>query len=482
VPYALVLDRLYVHGDRRLGQKRGIALHSRDTAIVNSYVADCKGIGQDTQAISGYNGPGPYLIENNYLEGAGENFMIGGADPSIPNLVPSNIVFRRNHLHKPLEWRAPILAAVTRVAAAAVAGGGSLPAGTYAYTVVARRMAGQTSRATSEASAPVSAAVTAGGAVTISWSAVAGAEDYLVYGRTPGTSNRYWKTTALFFTDTGGAGTSGTPAKATRWSVKNLFELKNGQDILIEGNVFENLWVADQPGYAIVLTPRNQNGRAPWTVVQRVTFRNNVVRHSAGGVNILGRDNLQPSQQTNHITLQNNLFEDLTAAVWGSGSRFLVLGGGLDAITIDHNTVLTTSTGVVWFYGAANTRVAYTNNMSAHNTYGIMGDGHAPGVNSIDAYLPGSVVTHNALAGGSASKYPAGNFMPTMLQWQNGFVNFAAGDYRLSAASPLKRAATDGNDVGADVEMIQVQTGVALTGGSLPVLQPPSGVRVRTSF
>jgi hypothetical protein len=372
---------------------------------------------------------------------------------------------------------------VTQVAAAAVARGGSLPAGTYAYTVVARRMAGQTSKATSETSAAVSATVTVGSAVTISWSPVADADEYLVYGRTPGTLNRYWKTTAPFFTDTGAAGTSGTPAKATRWSVKNLFELKNGQDVLIEGNVFENLWIADQAGYAIVLTPRNQNGRAPWTVVQRVTFRHNVVRHSAGGVNILGRDNLQPSHQTNHITVQHNLFEDLTAAIWGSGSRFLVLGGGLDAITIDHNTVLTTNNAVVWLYGAASTRVTYTNNMSAHNAYGIMGNGYAPGLTSLDAYLPGSVVTHNAFAGGNASKYPAGNYVPTMLGWQKGFVNFAAGDYRLSDASPLKRAATDGTDVGADIEKIGVETTVALTGASSPPLQPPKGVRVlRTSF
>ena len=31
VPYAFILDRLYVHGDPELGQKRGIALHSSDT-------------------------------------------------------------------------------------------------------------------------------------------------------------------------------------------------------------------------------------------------------------------------------------------------------------------------------------------------------------------------------------------------------------------------------------------------------------------
>jgi hypothetical protein len=31
--------------------------------------------------------------------------MFGGADPSIPDLVPSDIEIRRNHLFKPLSWK-----------------------------------------------------------------------------------------------------------------------------------------------------------------------------------------------------------------------------------------------------------------------------------------------------------------------------------------------------------------------------------------
>ena len=36
----------------------------------------------------GWNGPGPFLIENNYLEAAGENIMFGGNDPSHPAADP----------------------------------------------------------------------------------------------------------------------------------------------------------------------------------------------------------------------------------------------------------------------------------------------------------------------------------------------------------------------------------------------------------
>ena len=77
VPHHLVIDRCYIHGVPAYVQRRGIALNSGDTQILNSYISEIKGAGWETQAIAGWNGPGPYLIENNYIEGASENIMIG---------------------------------------------------------------------------------------------------------------------------------------------------------------------------------------------------------------------------------------------------------------------------------------------------------------------------------------------------------------------------------------------------------------------
>jgi hypothetical protein len=69
VPNHLVMDRCYLHGNPGNGQRRGLALNSGDTRVVNSYFADFKGVDKekDTQAIVGWNGPGPFVIENNYL-------------------------------------------------------------------------------------------------------------------------------------------------------------------------------------------------------------------------------------------------------------------------------------------------------------------------------------------------------------------------------------------------------------------------------
>lgn len=104
VPHHLIIDRSYIHGFKTQEVQRGIALNSAETNITNSYISDVHGIGYDTQAICGWNGPGPYKIINNYLEGAGENVMFGGAPASIPNLVPTDIEVRNNYFYKPLSW------------------------------------------------------------------------------------------------------------------------------------------------------------------------------------------------------------------------------------------------------------------------------------------------------------------------------------------------------------------------------------------
>jgi len=105
VPRDLVVDRCYIHGDSLVGAKRCVALDSAATTVTGSYISDCKRIGQDAQAIAGFNGPGPFTVSNNYLEGSGENIMFGGADPAIPNLVPADIRITGNLISKPVSWR-----------------------------------------------------------------------------------------------------------------------------------------------------------------------------------------------------------------------------------------------------------------------------------------------------------------------------------------------------------------------------------------
>jgi hypothetical protein len=105
LPKNIVLDRIYAHGDPTSNLRRCIALNGAHMAVIDSYISDCHEQGADSQAIAGWNGSGPFKIVNNYLEGASENILFGGSDPVIPNLIPSDIEIRRNHVYKPLSWK-----------------------------------------------------------------------------------------------------------------------------------------------------------------------------------------------------------------------------------------------------------------------------------------------------------------------------------------------------------------------------------------
>ena len=351
VPHNLIVDRVYMHGGGSVGQKRGIALNSASTTIQNSYISDIKSSEQDSQAICGWNGPGPYVITNNYLEAAGENVMFGGADPSIPGLVPSDITFTGNHLAKQLAWR------------------------------------GQA------------------------------------------------------------------------WIVKNLLELKNAQRVTIEGNVLEHNWVAAQPGYAVLFTPRNQSGTAPWSVVQDVTFTNNVVRYVSSALNILGTDDLRPSEVANDITIRNNLFEDISGRKFGGDGRLLLINGGRN-ITIDHNTVLNDGSATLYAYGTAVQGFVFTNNIILDNKYGVMGDNATPGIGTIGRYFPNSLFLRNIIVGAPASSFPEGNYYPPTTD-DVGFVDFAGRNYRLSETSPYQASGSDGSHIGCDIDALNAAAGTA---------------------
>jgi Carbohydrate binding module (family 6) len=350
VPKNLIVDRVYIHGDVTYGQKRAIGLNSGTTAIINSYITEIKADGQDSQAIAGWNGTGPYTISNNYLEAAGENILIGGADPGIPNLIPSDITISQNYLTKQLAWRTQL-----------------------------------------------------------------------------------------------------------QWNVKNLLELKNAQRVVIDGNLLEYSWQAAQSGYAVVFTPRNQDGTAPWSVVQQVQFTNNIVRHVAAGVNILGLDDEHPSQLTNNIVVRNNLFDDISARTYGGDGRFVLINGGAN-ITFDHNTVMQDGWTALYADGVPTTGFVFTNNIIPDYSWAIMGGDASPGNGTIAAYFPGSIFSKGVFAGAPASSYPAGNYYPIDLA-SVGFVDLANRNYRLALGSPYRNAATDGSDVGCNVDAVIAATG-----------------------
>jgi hypothetical protein len=367
LPHDLIFDRVYVHGHPDTTVRRGIALNSASTAVIDSWISDCHEESAESQAIMGWNGPGPFKIVNNYLEGAGENIMFGGVDPKIKNLVPSDIEFRRNHCFKPRTWKT-------------------------------------------------------------------GEPDY---------GKRHWM-------------------------VKNLFELKNAQRVLIDGNVFEHNWVDAQNGFAILFTVRNQDGGAPWSVVQDVTFTNNIVRRVAAVINLSGIDNNHPSAQSRRFHIVNNLFEEVNGQRWGGGNGTFLQIGGVPDVYVAHNTILQ-SGSIIFAHHGPNAGFVFSDNIAAHNEYGMVGDGHGIGNPTIGFYFPGGIFKRNVIAGGKRENYPADNFFLNSLA-EAGFVDQVRGDYRLAASSKYKKAATDGKDIGCDVDALgkSAVVGAPLTRPHLP--------------
>lgn len=366
VPHHLVIDRCYIHGFATQEVQRGISLNSAETAVINSYISDIHGRGYDTQAICGWTGPGPFQIINNYLEGAGENVMFGGADSKITDLVPSDIEIRRNHFFKPLSWKK-------------------------------------------------------------------GDPSFVPLPPLPGSS-------------------------LDHWSVKNLFELKNARRVVIDGNVFENNWIDAQAGRGILFTVRNDEGTAPWSIVEDITFTNNTLKNSPAGVSLLGKDELHPSQQSRNLKVINNLFVEGIEGAWLTMT-------GFHHAAFEHNTHFQRG-NIMSLYGSPSLGFIYRNNLTVRgpNGYGVFGDSEGEGRRGLERYCPGAIFAGNIIAAANQNIYPTGNFYPAALAGVQ-----LGPDYRLLPTSPFKKKGTDGKDPGVDMPALEAaQAGT----GAVPIPTP----------
>jgi len=71
LPHHIIFDRCYLHGDPTVGARRGVAMNGADIAVIDSYLSDFKEVGNDSQALSAWNGSGPFKIVDDYLEARG---------------------------------------------------------------------------------------------------------------------------------------------------------------------------------------------------------------------------------------------------------------------------------------------------------------------------------------------------------------------------------------------------------------------------
>lgn len=102
-PDNVILDRCLFIADPNNGGKRAINGNCRSFSLINSY-GDNFWFSDDAQVFATDNGPGPYLIQNNYMVSSGENIIFGGGDSISPAMMPGNVIIRGNYLTKPLSW------------------------------------------------------------------------------------------------------------------------------------------------------------------------------------------------------------------------------------------------------------------------------------------------------------------------------------------------------------------------------------------
>jgi uncharacterized protein YjdB len=289
----IILDRSYVHGHSGLNLQRCVLMHAEHAAVIDSWLSQCHYKGSDSQAIVAWNTNGPLKIENNHLEGAGENVMFGGSTPAA-NTIPADIEIRRNHFYKPASWQ--------------------LPDGT------------------------------------------------------------------------------------SRWTVKNLFEIKFAERVLLEGNVFDGNWRDGQDGHAfnIKLSARGSGDR-----VQDITIRYNILRRTRYGLKIV-------SPATRVVVEHNLLLVD-------SGRLFTLLAGTRDVHLLyntgRHTGNIITSTegnyGHRRFIARGNIWGGWKDDNSPGG-YGVKGGG-AEGTSTLNADFRDWIYENNGHIGRVASRYPAGN-------------------------------------------------------------------------
>ena len=240
----------------------------------------------------------------------------------------------------------------------------------------------------------------------------------------------------------------------TQYPMKSLLEFKAARRVLVTGNTFENNPAKSQNGFALLITPRNQGGKAPWSVTSDIAIVDNRFINVGSGLNIMGHDYTYPSQLTQRLLVRDNIL-GITGLNGANGWAFMFIDGGSD-YTITHNTIIDTAVAPATpDVAAANSapkisNFVFTNNLSTHTAYGFFGASVGEGTRALNTYFTNWTFSRNVIVGRPVAYYPAGNFFPATVAAVD-FVNYAGGNYTLAASSPYNNAGTDGLDIGATV-------------------------------
>ena len=418
-PHHLIMDRALIYReDYSTGNptpqlvKNGFESHCTRLSVLESHISGINAPGVESHAMATHNSTGVWSVINSYFEAGGISFINGGAFPLIPNARVEDVEFRRNRFHKPMEKK-------------------NLP-------------------------------------------------------------------------------------QAHRWSAKTAFETKNGKYWTIDENLFDGGWIGSDQRTLVNFNalPSDTGSQA---TVQDIQFTHNVVRQGPAGF-LIGRvpGPYESAPFPARLLFYNNLFTELGGSNYGTpawcqqdcspeaqGQGFIV-STVYENMILRHNTMLVRRS-IIDVEGSSNRAMLFQDNIVNHGSiivdgdlgYGIKGGGNNPGCPSIDpllsgctdvqptgnpVYFAGSNFNKNIITGLKYdTRYPqnagypfqsVNYYYPTQTpssptgfaNIDNHFVNRAGGNYRIAAGTPGDNGASDGTDVGANIDLTDLVSANAVTG------------------
>ncbi len=239
------------------------------------------------------------------------------------------------------------------------------------------------------------------------------------------------------------------------WVVKNLFELKNGRKVLVEGNRMVGSWGGfTQTGGAILLTPKNQSGsngtnQCPICAVEDVTIRNNWVSKAGAALQLAyaRSDNGGWPADSGRFSIHDNQFDRLQyATCYLCGHYLTQISAGYDPLNPPPSTLHDISVRNNSFYldgtgwlppgkGDGNghgflmvaapptgiSNIVFTNNVVNAGNFPIFSTGGGTSncfTNRLNNYatalstcwIGASAFTSNVILNSGPGTYPAGNY------------------------------------------------------------------------
>ncbi|MBI3680142.1 MAG: hypothetical protein HY235_07065 [Acidobacteria bacterium] len=462
-PHHIELTQVYIHGrSSRTAANEGprfcLVLNAAHTTIRDSYISECKKEGEESKGIGAWQAPGPLLIKNNYIEAASLNILLGGAPTAIPGHVVGDgdgtgkgggVVIEGNHFSKQLYWKYQAGPGQPK------APFGPCQEGSYQLDTSKGRLYWCEHDGTG-----------------LAWTPHPACSDGEYFRRNDVAQNcaagACWVCRGGSFEQVTG------PYRGGSYVVKGVIETKSLMNGLIAGNVLENSWSTP------VLIPMQVfNEGYNWNRVENTEFRDNIIRNSSSGYHNGTEGSGRFTHPNRNVRIVNNLFYDIgitrTPTLRVVTARPAMFQGPCLNCSFEHNTLLTglpASAGIM-FSGEPLAGFRFADNILHANLYGIFGDGHGQDCEAIEYYAGRSAFRHNIFINntGALPNRSAGScavktryVSPKTLLFDEAYRLKRDSPYSASCARKCDFAATDGKDLGADIDETEAATSGAVAG------------------